>query len=70
MTFNELLAYIVTYAADNPTQRRGQATFNAVYEQCPEIADKARATDIDPFYDDRCIRDFLTFVGNALTNPS
>jgi hypothetical protein len=38
MTFNELLAYIVTYAADNPTQRRGQATFNAVYKQCPEIA--------------------------------
>ena len=33
--------------------RAGQKAFNELYETDPLIADKIRATDADPFYDDR-----------------
>ena len=41
------------------TQRHGQAVFNVLYEKYPYIAGKFRATDVDPFYNDELIEEFL-----------
>lgn len=39
---------------ENPTWRRGQCAFNALNRLRPELADKVRTTNADPFYrDDR-----------------
>lgn len=50
----------------NDGYRLGQAIFNIVHKLYPDIADEARATPIDPFYDDSLIHDFLDFVFNRL----
>ena len=39
-------------------QRRGQATFNSVYQLRPDLADAVRTTKNDPFYRDERLRDF------------
>ena len=43
-------------------QRIGQATFNAVYEIDPEIANQLRGTDKDCFYLDSRIDEFTKVV--------
>ena len=35
--------------------RKGQAFFNALYMLHPDVADKIRATDKDPFYNDKIV---------------
>jgi hypothetical protein len=51
-----------------PAYRKGQAFFNACYELYPDIADKFRATDKDPFYNDGNIDAFLEAVEEVLNN--
>lgn len=41
-----------------PAWRRGQALFNALYEVHPELADRVRMTEADPFFDDAKIEAF------------
>ena len=43
-------------------QRIGQATFNAVYDVDPEIANQLRGTDKDCFYFDSRIDAFMKVV--------
>jgi hypothetical protein len=43
-------------------QRPGQAHFNALYELRPDLADEIRGTDLDPFYNDTRIPEFLCWV--------
>lgn len=66
MTFDELVVYMGHYRARHPSQRAGQAYFNALHEKLPDIANEIRSTEDDPFYDDRLIKGFLTRVGEAL----
>lgn len=33
-------------------QRKGQYLFNTLYTERPDLAEKIRATETDPFYDD------------------
>lgn len=42
----------------NPTFRKGQVLFNALFKLYPLIADEVRATENDPFYDDTIIPAF------------
>lgn len=42
--------------------REGQALFNTLYDIRPSLADRTRATDIDPFFKDSNIAAFLQFV--------
>ncbi len=48
----------------NPTIRLGQAFFNELYIKYPAIANKIRATEYDPFYNnkvlDKCKNYLLT----------
>ena len=42
--------------------RMGQHAFNTLHEVAPELANKVRATDVDPFYRDDRINKFWQFV--------
>jgi hypothetical protein len=59
---NELLHLMFEYADSNPTQRRGQAYFNCLDKHASELAHSVTGTDFDPFYDDKKINSFLTYV--------
>ena len=49
-----------------PYYRMGQAYFNQLYEDRPDIAKDVREDpDLDPFYDDSKIGQFLAFVANS-----
>jgi hypothetical protein len=41
------------------SERMGQAYFNQLAEDYPEIASRIRGTEVDPFYDDKRISAFL-----------
>ena len=43
-------------------QRKGQATFNAVYDVDPALADSLRGTELDCFYNDSKIGQFMQVV--------
>ena len=58
----------------NRHERRGQAYFNALEDVDPGLADLARGTARDPFYDDTILDAFLQWVaGNwqemVVTDP-
>ena len=46
--------------------RRGQAIFNFAYRMFPEETEKLRMSDVDCFYSDRKIPDFLTALDNLI----
>lgn len=58
------------YRAHRPHQRIGQAFFNSLFEQVPEIADAIRATPDDPFYDNSRVARFLNRVETELAARS
>lgn len=58
--FGKLLRSMTDYRDDHQEQRQGQAYFNALYQEYPEIADRIRTTPADPFYRDERIELFLT----------
>lgn len=62
-----ILANMMHEASKIPDdQRAGQHAFNVVYEKYPSIANKARATDLDPFYKDDRLPRFWMFVSSQL----
>lgn len=54
-TVTEFELRVVKVLADNPDWRYGQTYFNVLYELRPHLSEKIRATDVDPFYDDRIV---------------
>jgi hypothetical protein len=54
------------YSRMRPTERRGQAYFNALYDLRPIIADAIRGTDDDPFQVDEKLPQFLMRVAELL----
>lgn len=47
------------------SQRFGQLFFNVLHDVRPDIADKIRATDLDPFFDDEVQLETLEEVKNS-----
>jgi len=45
--------------ARHKTWRAGQALFNALLRVRPDLAEEIRGTDLDPFHDNKRIRDCL-----------
>lgn len=60
--YDRLFGVMTRYFRDNPTQRRGQAYFNGLYEVRPELADEVRGTENDPFMDDQTVTRFLVWL--------
>lgn len=46
--------------------RKGQVYYNTLQEMYPELANKIVGTYLDPYYDDRILPDFCTWVYNEL----
>lgn len=63
--YTQYLMYVARYMRLNPQQRRGQAHFNVLYIGHPSIANMIRGSEIDPFYDDSRLVEFLESVYHA-----
>lgn len=50
MTMSEWLLHASVYWTHNTAQREGQAYFNSLWENRPDIANRIRTTSADPFY--------------------
>lgn len=59
MTLEDFYSKWTLYMADNPKLRKGQSIFNLMYDLYPQIANKYRATNLDPFYNDENINHFI-----------
>lgn len=44
--------------------RFGQALYNIVYSEFPEIVSQVQGTELDPFYDDSNIESFLDYLSS------
>ena len=59
---------VITLSETYPSEwRKGQSFFNALYELHPEVADKIRGTDLDPFHHDDRIPLLINYL---LTKPN
>lgn len=66
--FESFVAYVnlVGYIRCNqPNWRKGQAYFNVLSDVRPDLAERVRATILDPFYSDCRLADFLYFLRQA-----
>lgn len=60
MRFSEFADFVNGFTGERSKhQRLGQWAFNLLQEIHPEIAEKIRGTDSDPFYVDAKVPDFL-----------
>jgi hypothetical protein len=59
---NRMYSMIRTNKAKHPQLREGQLWFNAVACIWPDIAERVRGTDIDPFYDDEKLEAFKSYL--------
>jgi hypothetical protein len=62
MDFQTYLERVARRKAIHPTERMGQAYFNQLHEDRPDISEDVRGDEIDPFYNDDLIGQFLVFV--------
>lgn len=50
MTLEEYWEAVYTRMAVNPSERAGQAAFNVLVEERPDLSEEIRTTSLDPFY--------------------
>lgn len=62
MTYVQWIQVAQTYWNMYPSQRKGQAFFNSLCLNRPDLSEKVRATDLDPFYQDQGLHGFLAWV--------
>lgn len=48
--------------AEEPRWRYGQTLFNVLYRVRPDLSERVRGTDLDPFHSDQRVRAFLAWV--------
>lgn len=63
MTYEQYIVGFADYYACNREQRMGQAAFNYLYLSRPDLSEHIRASNLDPFYRDDILPDFLNWVG-------
>jgi hypothetical protein len=69
MTFDEFLATVKQTEADKPHWRRGQTVFNVLYQLRPDLAERIRTTDLDPFYLDNRVPWTLAWIEDEWDKP-
>ena len=62
MEFHEYLSEVMLEMDNNPQMREGQVYFNVLYKMKPELANKITGTELDPFYQDEKLGEFLSFI--------
>ena len=69
LTFEEYKT-AVEYAHDNnPEWRLGQAAFNVLMCNRPDLSEQIRATGLDPFHDSALLEDFYPWVKDHWAAP-
>jgi hypothetical protein len=63
-TVNEFLIAYVRASEENPLWRSGQACFNALLEVRPDLAERMRGTDADPFYVQGRVGEALAWIAD------
>lgn len=56
------VAIVAEKMRDTPRIRLGQSLFNATHELRPDLANKVRGSDLDPFYNDGRAGAFLAWL--------
>lgn len=64
MTFNDFLGLVAVDHRNHPHWRYGQAVFNTLENERPELANRIRGTEHDPFFTTTLfvINDCLDFI--------
>lgn len=62
MKFSEYLHKVNKAIKTNHHLRIGQAAYNVLYEENQPLASQISGTDIDPFYNDRVLSEFYSYV--------
>jgi hypothetical protein len=69
--YEEYLAGVIRYLAERPSQRSGQAHFNWLFLEYPDLADRIRGDFVlDPFHVDDKLPAFLAVVKLRLVAAS
>jgi len=58
----EYLRNVRVAMKENPNWRRGQAAFNVAAKMFPEVAEKYRGGELDPFYANEKLNNFVEAV--------
>lgn len=66
MNFSEFLLEIAYYYYNNKEQRFGQACFNVLWELDESLAREIHSTELDPFFEDGRVPEFLAKVRDNL----
>lgn len=62
LSFNDYLNLTVKLKRENPNWRTGQTYFNTLNQVRQDLADAIRGTNLDPFYVDSKVPQFLAYV--------
>ncbi|RSN38537.1 hypothetical protein DMC64_41455 [Amycolatopsis sp. WAC 04197] len=65
--FERYLRRATQYHDDHPDQREGQAAFNQLKRERPDLAAEIRGTDLDPFDDSERLPAFLDHLATRMT---
>ena len=66
--YERYLRRAVRYHDNHPAQREGQAAFNQLARENPDLADSIRGTDLDPFDDDERLPAVLDHLTSRMTS--
>jgi hypothetical protein len=69
-TSQDVAVLAAEIAAHKFGQRAGQATFNALAQLAPVIAEEVRATPLDPFHRDERLPAFWAYVDRRLAEEA
>lgn len=61
-SFADYLAAVIRALVTEREWRVGQAHFNVLRATRPDLAERIRATAVDPFYSDEIVSEFLDYV--------
>ena len=67
---NDVVEFAHTIQLKYEEYRWGQTFFNALYRLYPQVADKIRGTDKDPFYNDKKVSECIEFISDASQSNS
>ena len=62
LTLTDYWALVEKVMVDYPEWRAGQAAFNVLYSERPDLSEQIRGTMRDPFHNDRLLVPFSKFL--------
>lgn len=60
--FEDFCVQVRLRQVEVPTERFGQAAFNTLHNIRPDLSERVRGTNLDPFHNDAALADFYAFA--------